>query len=209
MLKELWPGLRLTVAFTIVTGFLYPLLMTGLSQAIFPYQANGSLVRVNGKIAGSSLIGQSFTQPQYFHPRPSDAGAGYDPTQSGGSNLGLTNAKLIAQIKSSIAEFRKENPTFTGPVPADIVTASASGLDPDISPAAAEDQAERVAAARGLSVSAVKELIAHFRKGPEWGFLGASRVNVLMLNLALDRRFPINRTPSAGNVTGRPATPAR
>lgn len=197
MLKELGPGLRLTATFTILTGFLYPLLMTGLAQAIFPRQANGSLVRVNGTVVGSGLIGQSFTKPQYFHPRPSAAGNGYDATQSGGTNLGPTNVKLIDEIKASIATFRKENPTFKGPVPSDIVTSSGSGLDPDISPAAASDQAERVAAARGASVAQIQHLVAQFTKGPTWGFLGGARVNVLMLNLALDREFPVSKTRSA------------
>jgi len=205
MLKELGPGLRLTVAFTILTGLVYPLVMTGLSQAFFPRQANGSLVRVNGTVVGSSLIGQSFAKPQYFHPRPSDAGSGYDATQSGGSNLGPTNAKLIKNIAASIAEFRKENPTAKGPVPSDIVTASASGLDPDISPAAAEDQAARVAVARGVSIAQVRQLVAQFTKGPEWGFLGDSRVNVLMLNLALDRSFPIGVHQAANGSAGTSA----
>jgi potassium-transporting ATPase KdpC subunit len=209
MLKDLGPGLRLTVAFTILTGFIYPFLMTGLSQAIFPRQADGSLVRVHGTVVGSSLIGQSFAKPQYFHPRPSDAGSGYDATQSGGSNLGPTNAKLINGIKASIAEFRKENPTFKGPIPSDIVTASASGLDPDISPAAAEDQAARVAAARGISVRQIQQSIAQFTQGPTWGFLGDSRVNVLMLNLALDRDFPVAGRQSASSPAGRSAGTAR
>lgn len=197
MLKELGPGLRLMVAFTVLTGFLYPLLMTGLAQAFFPRQANGSLLRLNGTLIGSSLIGQSFTKSRYFHSRPSAAGNGYDATQSGATNLGPTNVKLIDRIRQSIADFRKENPTFNGPVPSDIVTASASGLDPDISPAAAEDQAARVAAVRGVSVDQVRRLVAQFTKGPEWGFLGESRVNVLMLNLALDRRFPLVKRESA------------
>jgi K+-transporting ATPase ATPase C chain len=185
------------VAFTVLTGFLYPLLMTGLAQAFFPRQANGSLLRLNGTLIGSSLIGQSFTKSRYFHSRPSAAGNGYDATQSGATNLGPTNVKLIDRIRQSIADFRKENPTFNGPVPSDIVTASASGLDPDISPAAAEDQAARVAAVRGVSVDQVRRLVAQFTKGPEWGFLGESRVNVLMLNLALDRRFPLVKRESA------------
>jgi potassium-transporting ATPase KdpC subunit len=209
MLKELGPGLRLTVVFTILTGFLYPIVMTGLSEAFFPRQANGSLVRVKGTVVGSRLIGQTFTKPQYFHPRPSAAGNGYDATQSGGTNLGPTNSKLIDQIKASIANFRKENPTFNGPVPSDIVTSSASGLDPDISPASAEDQAARVAAARGVSIAQVKQLIAQFTKGPEWGFLGGSRVNVLMLNLALDRQFPVAKTQSADAFAGQTAGAAR
>jgi len=209
MLKELGPGLRLTVALTILTGLLYPLVMTGLSQAIFPHQANGSLVRVDGKVVGSSLIGQSFAKPQYFHPRPSDAGNGYDATQSGGSNLGPTSAKLINGISTSIAEFRKENPTFKGPVPSDIVTASASGLDPDISPAAAEDQAARVATARGVSVDQVRRLVTQYTKGPSWGFLGGSRVDVLMLNLALDRSFPVSKGQSANASAGQPSATER
>lgn len=203
MLKQLGPGLRLMVAFTVLTGLIYPAVMTGICQVIFPLQANGSLVRVNGKIIGSSLIGQSFAEPEYFHPRPSAAGNGYDATQSGGSNYGPTNQKLIDRIKASIVAFRSENPTLKGPVPADIVTASASGLDPDISPAAAEDQAARVARTRSVSINQVKELIARYTKGPELGFLGDSRVNVLLLNLALDREFPLAKSEPAKAAVGK------
>ena len=141
MIKELGPGFRLTLIFTILTGLLYPAVMTGLSEAIFPKQANGSLVTVNGTLVGSSLIAQGFTKPEYFHPRPSAAGNGYDATASGGSNLGPTSQALMTRIQTSAVAFRKENPDFTGNIPSDILTTSASGLDPHISPAAAEAQA--------------------------------------------------------------------
>lgn len=190
MMKELGPGLRLMVVFTILTGLIYPAVMTGLCELIFPNQANGSLVTVNGKVVGSSLIGQSFVKPQYVHPRPSAAGNGYDATQSGGSNLGPTSQKLIDRIKASIKDFRKENPRFKGKFPADILTTSGSGLDPQISPAAAEAQAYRIAKERGVSLIQVKELIRDFTDHPSWGFIGEPRVNVLLLNVALDQRFP-------------------
>jgi potassium-transporting ATPase KdpC subunit len=193
MIKELGPGLRLTIVFTILTGFLYPGVMTGICQLIFPRQSNGSMVTANGKVVGSKLIGQSFTKPQYFHLRPSAAGNGYDATQSGGSNLGPTSQKLIDRVKASIADFRKENPHFRGKIPAGIVTASGSGLDPQISPAAAAAQVDRVAKARGVSRSQVRRLVAQFTKGPSWGFIGEPRVNVLLLNVALDQRFPVSK----------------
>ncbi|MGH9716124.1 MAG: potassium-transporting ATPase subunit KdpC [Candidatus Acidiferrales bacterium] len=201
MFKELGRGLRLTIAFTILTGLLYPAAMTGISEALFPRQANGSLIRVDGKIVGSSLIGQSFSKPQYFHPRPS--ANGYDAAQSVGSNYGPTNQRLIGRVKASIAQFRKENPTFTGRIPADIVTASASGLDPDISPAAAADQAARVANTRGVSIGQVKKLISQYTKGSDLGFLGNSRVNVLLLNLALDQKFPSSKSQTASFAAGQ------
>jgi potassium-transporting ATPase KdpC subunit len=193
MIKELGPGLRLTVIFTVLTGLLYPAVMTGISQLIFPKQANGSMVSVDGKVVGSRLIGQSFTKPQYFHPRPSAAGNGYDATQSSGSNLGPTSQKLIDRVKASIGGFRKENPAFKGKIPSDILTASGSGLDPQISPADAEAQVDRVATARGVSRGQIRPLVAEFTKGPSWGFIGEPRVNVLLLNVALDQRFPISK----------------
>jgi K+-transporting ATPase ATPase C chain len=191
MLKELGPGFRLMVVFTILTGLLYPAVMTGVSQAIFPRQANGSLVTVNGNLVGSSLIAQGFTKPEYFHPRPSAAGNGYDPTASGGSNLAPTSQALMTRMQASVVAFRKENPDFTGNIPSDILTTSASGLDPHISPAATEAQAARVAKARGISADQIEPLIAQFTEKPDWGFLGEPRVNVLLLNIALDQKFPL------------------
>jgi potassium-transporting ATPase KdpC subunit len=193
MIKELGPGLRLTIAFTVLAGLIYPGVMTGLCQLIFPKQANGSLVTVSGKVVGSSLIGQSFTKPWYFHPRPSAAGNGYDATQSSGSNLGPTSQKLIDRVKASVAEFRKENPRSRGKIPSDILTASGSGLDPEISPAAAEAQVYRVATVRGVSAHQVRALVAEFIQHPSWGFIGEPRVNVLLLNVALDQRFPSSK----------------
>jgi K+-transporting ATPase ATPase C chain len=149
------------------------------------------MLKVDGKEIGSALIGQNFTKPEYFHPRPSAAGNdGYDATASGGSYYGPTNQKLIDRVKASVEQFRKENPDYTGPIPADLLTASASGLDPDISPASAEAQAARVAKARGTSLEQVEQIITRNTKGPNFGFLGEPRVNVLKLNLDLDRQFP-------------------
>lgn len=191
MVKELGPGFRLMVVFTILTGLIYPAVMTGISEAIFPKQANGSLVTVNGALVGSSLIAQGFTKPEYFHPRPSAAGNGYDATASSGSNLGPTSQALMTRLQASVVAFRKENPDFTGNIPSDILTTSASGLDPHISPAAAEAQAARVAKARGVSQDQVEPIIAQFTQRPDWGFLGEPRVNVLLLNIALDQKFPL------------------
>lgn len=191
MLRQLGPAFRITLLFTILTGLIYPGVVTGLCQILFNRQANGSLVTMNGQTAGSSLIGQNFTKPEYFHPRPSATGnTPYDPTASGGSQYGPTNQKLIDRVKASVDQFRKDNPDYTGPIPADIVTASGSGLDPDISPASAEAQALRVAKARGVSLADIDPLIAEHTAGRTLGFLGEPRVNVLMLNLALDQKFP-------------------
>jgi len=246
MIKELGPGFRLTLAFTILTGLLYPAVMTGLSELIFPRQANGSLVTVNGNVVGSSLIGQSFAKPEYFHPRPSAAGNGYDPTQSGGTNLGPTSAKLLHGttttddkgketvsfdgIEDRIVHYCLDNNlpyqssapldhfkdaqgnlddvklidafndpktplvfTAEAPIPPDAVTASASGLDPQISPANAEIQAARVAKARGVTPDQVNQLISQFTKRADWGFWGEPRVNVLLLNIALDQKVPVSK----------------
>jgi len=246
MLKELGPGLRLTLIFTVLTGLLYPAVMTGVSELIFPKQANGSLVTVGGKIVGSSLIGQPFAKPEYFHPRPSSAGNGYDATASSGSNLGPTSAKLLHgttkmddkknevvdfdgislrvvhycvdndipyessipldQFKDShgdlddvklIKAFNDDKTpllfTPKTPIPQDAVTASASGLDPHISPANAETQAARIAKARGVSADQLKQLIPQFTDRADLGFLGEPRVNVLMLNIALDQKFPVSK----------------
>jgi K+-transporting ATPase ATPase C chain len=244
MLKELGPGFRLTVAFTILTGLLYPAVMTGVSELIFPRQANGSLVTVNGKIVGSSLIGQNFAKPEYFHPRPSAAGNGYDATASSGTNLGPTSAKLLRGttktddkknevvdfdgISLRIVHYAVDNSipyessvpldrfkdahgdlddlklvkAFNDdkapllfkteqPIPSDAVTASSSGLDPQISITNAEIQAARVAKARGVTAEQVKALIPQFTDRADLGFLGEPRMNVLLLNIALDQRFSV------------------
>jgi potassium-transporting ATPase KdpC subunit len=190
MWKEIGPAFRLMIVFTVLTGLLYPGIMTGLCQLLFPGTANGSLVVLNGHVVGSALIGQEFTKPEYFHPRPSAAGTGYDASASGGSNLGPTSGKLIERVKASLESFRAENPQFTAPVPADLVTASASGLDPDISLASAEAQAPRIAQARGIAPNQVHQLITIHTESQVFGFFGEPRVNVLEINIALDRQFP-------------------
>ena len=245
MIKELGPGFRLTLVFTVLTGLLYPAMITVLAQLVFPDRANGSLVVINGKTVGSSLIGQGFSKPEYFHPRPSSAGSGYDGALSAGSNLGPLSAKLLRgttkrddknkevadfdgvnlrivhycldndipyessvpldQFKGAdgslddallIKAFNDEkNPLVfksTMPIPSDAVTGSSSGLDPQISPENAALQAARVAKLRGADVEQIKRLIAEHTDKPELGLLGEPRVNVLMLNLALDGKFPRN-----------------
>jgi potassium-transporting ATPase KdpC subunit len=190
MLKQIMPGIRITIALTVLTGLLYPGVVTGVAQLLFRKEANGSLITKEGRIVGSSLIGQNFTRPEYFHPRPSAAGVnGYDASASSGSNLGPTSKKLVDRVKSDIDNFRQENPDYHGPIPADLVTTSGSGLDPHISPASAEAQAMRVARARGAQLDQVNQLIAGFTEAPTLGMLGEPRVNVLRLNLALDQRF--------------------
>lgn len=190
MMKHLIPGIRFTLFITVLTGLIYPGLITGICQLMFPYQANGSLIRTGNRILGSALLGQNFTRPEYFHPRPSAAGSGYDALASGGSNLGPTNQKLMTRIEASVSEVRKENADYQGPIPVDMVTASASGLDPHISPAAAEIQCLRVANARGISIEELRRLVTEFTEPPDLGFLGESRINVLLLNLALDTQYP-------------------
>jgi len=243
MIKELGPGLRLMLALTVLTGLLYPAVMTGVSQALFSKQANGSLVTQSGNVVGSSLIGQPFSKPEYFHPRPSSAGAGYDATASSGSNLGPTSAKLLHGttktddkgkeivdfdgIADRIVHYCVDNDlpytssvpldqfkdaqgnlddvklikafndtktplVFTPKVllPSDAVTGSASGLDPHISPANADLQIGRVAKARNASPDQVRSLIAQSTERPTLGFIGESRVNVLLLNVSLDQKFP-------------------
>jgi potassium-transporting ATPase KdpC subunit len=187
-MKQLIIAIKATLVLTVLTGLIYPLVITGISQALFRRQAGGSMIEVNGKVVGSELIGQRFTRPEYFHGRPSAAGSdGYDGLASGGFNYGPTNQKLVDRIKGDLQKFRAENPTFTGPVPADLLTASGSGLDPHISPASAEAQMARVAAARGMSVDAVRQLVAANTEDRQFGILGEPRVNVLKLNLALDQ----------------------
>jgi K+-transporting ATPase ATPase C chain len=246
MLKELGPGLRLTIIFTVLTGIIYPVVMTGISEVIFPRQSKGSLVTVNGKVVGSSLIGQPFAKPEYFHPRPSAAGSGYDASSSGGTNLGPTSAKLLHGTtkmddkKNEVVDFdgiddrivhycvdndipyessvpldqfkdshgdlddvklikafndAKAPLVFTpkSPIPQDAVTASASGLDPHITPANAEMQVTRVAKARGISADQVKQLLTQFTERPDWGIFGEPHVNVLLLNVALDQHFPVSK----------------
>jgi potassium-transporting ATPase KdpC subunit len=243
MWQQILPGLRIKIFFTVVLGIAYPLVMTGIAQAIFPHEANGSLITAQGKVIGSEIIGQNFTKPEYFHPRASSAGSGYDATSSGGSNLGPTSAKLLRGTtkmddkKNEVVDFdgislriihycvdndilyessvpldrfkdakgdlddvklikafndEKAPLKFTPKtvIPADAVTGSASGLDPHISPAFAEAQAARVARARGISLDQTKQMVARFTEGPDLGFLGEPRVNVLKLNLALDQQFP-------------------
>ncbi len=191
MLSELKPAILITLVLTVLTGILYPLAMTGVAQALFHKQANGSLIVRNGTVIGSEIIGQNFTKPEYFHPRPSAAGSsGYDATASGGSNLGPTNPALADRLNKDAAQFRKDNPDFTGPIPADAITTSASGLDPEISPANAMAQAARVAQARQASKDAVENLVRANTQQRDLGFLGEPRVNVLKLNLALDQSFP-------------------
>jgi K+-transporting ATPase ATPase C chain len=190
MVSSLAAGFRMIVVMTVLTGLVYPAVVTGLAQVLFPSKAHGSLIERDGKVVGSALIGQHFTKPEYFHPRPSAAGAGYDASASGGSNYGPTNQKLVDRVTAFVAQYRDENPGYTGYIPADAVTASASGLDPHISPANAAIQAARVARARGVGLADVQWLVDQWTEHPWLGFIGEARVNVLQLNLGLDGQFP-------------------
>ena len=177
----------MTIVSVVLLGLIYPLAMTGIAQVLFPRQANGSLVTVNGRVVGSAIVGQLWTKPQYFQGRPSAAGKGYDPTQTGGTNLGPTSKKLIAATRAAIVALRKANPDASRPPPMDLVTSSASGIDPDISPEAAYWEAPRVAKARAMTLAALNALISSHVEGRTLGFLGEPHVNVLELNLALSQ----------------------
>ncbi len=183
MKKNFMIALWFTLVTTVMFGVLYPLAVTGLAHLLFPGRANGQLLERNGKLVGSRIIGQSFTEPGYFHSRPSSAGAGYDPTSSSGSNLAPTNKLLIERVRTDVRKLQSENPGV--PVPVDLVTASGSGLDPDISPAAAEFQIPRVAHSRGMKEDDVRSLVRKYTRDRDLGFLGEPRVNVLELNLEL------------------------
>ena len=191
MKNHLIVAVKFTLITTLFFGLVYPLAVTGLSQLLFPRQANGSLIEKNGQILGSRLIGQPFTSDRYFHSRPSAAGTGYDPTSSSGSNLAPTNQQLVERVKQDVAKLQQENPGVA--IPADLVTTSGSGLDPDISPAAADFQLPRIARARGISVESLRPLVARHTQQRQWGILGEARVNVLELNLDLDASFPVKQ----------------
>jgi K+-transporting ATPase ATPase C chain len=193
MIRHLGTSLRITIVTVILLGLVYPFVMTGIAQAIFPWQANGSFITANGnhsvtseKAIGSAIIGQLWTKPEYFHGRPSAAGKnGYDPTATGGTNLGPTSKKLIDATKAAITQLEKENPDASGTPPMDLITSSASGIDPDVSPESAYYQAPRIAKARNLPVAKINALIAAHTQGRAFGFLGEPHVSVLELNVAL------------------------
>ena len=191
MKNHLIVAIKFTLITTLIFGLIYPLGVTWLSQWLFPKQANGSLIEKNGQIVGSRLIGQPFNSDKYFHSRPSAAGTGYDATASSGSNLAPTNQQLVDRVKQDVARLQKENPGAA--IPADLVTTSGSGLDPDISPASAEFQVPRIARARGISTEVLRPLVAKHTQQRQWGILGEPRVNVLELNLDLDANFPVKQ----------------
>jgi len=196
------PAIVLTLLLCAVTGLVYPGIVTGLAQLLFPRQANGSVIEVGGRVVGSELIGQPFTRPEYFHSRPSAAGAGYDATASAGSNKGPTDAKLAdTLIAGSVQQVVEEDGAQRGKIPADMVTASGSGLDPHISPANADLQVARVARARGVGAEQVRALVRRHTEGRQLGFLGEPRVNVLLLNIALDSVAPMARREASASST--------
>jgi len=188
MKKNLWISVLMTMGTTVLFGLFYPMVVTALAQLIFPHKANGQLIVKNGTVVGSSIIGQGFSGPAYFHSRLSAAGNGYDAANSGGSNLGPTNQKLLDRVKADVAAAESENPGT--PVPIDLVTTSASGFDPHITPAAAEFQLARIARVRGIGMELLRALVAKHTEGRQFGMLGEPRINVLELNLDLDQRSP-------------------
>jgi K+-transporting ATPase ATPase C chain len=195
MLSAIRPAIVSTLFFTLLLGLAYPLAVTEAARALTPLQANGSLIRDrSGQVVGSALIAQAFTKAEYLRPRPSAAGKGYDATSSGGSNLGPLNPDLIKRVKTDADALRKEDGATV--IPADAVTTSGSGLDPEISPANARMQAARIALARGIDPANVQAVIDQNTRGPTWGFLGQPRVNVLTVNLALDARYPVGHVPA-------------
>ena len=194
MKRNLVTAVLMTIATTILLGIIYPLLVTGIAQVLFPAQANGQLIHIDGKTVGSRIIGQNFSGPAYFHSRPSSAGSGYDAANTNGSQLGPTNQKLVDRVKGDVASAQTDHPGAA--VPIDLVTASASGIDPHITPAAAEFQLSRVAKERGAAVDRLRALVAKHTEGRQLGILGEARVNVLELNLELDQQFPVNNRAS-------------
>lgn len=206
MASALFTALRACLVTLVLTGGLYPLVVTGVAKLLFPQEADGSLITgEKGQVVGSALIGQGFTHPGYFQPRPSAAGGGYDATASSGSNLGPTSQKLRDRAKAEAERLSRENPDVSGPVPAELVTASASGLDPHLSPSAVRWQVARVAKARGVAPERILALVGAETEGRTLGVLGEPRVNVLALNLALDRQF--GRPVLPGSVVGRASGP--
>lgn len=191
MKKNFITAVLMTIATTILLGIIYPLVVTGIAQVLFPKKANGQLIQLDGKTVGSSIIGQGFSGAAYFHSRPSSAGNGYDAANTNGSQLGPTNQKLMDRVKAGVATAQADQPGAA--VPIDLVTASASGVDPHITPAAAEFQLSRVAKERGTSVDRLRALVAQHTEGRQLGFLGEARVNVLALNLDLDQQLPANK----------------
>ena len=191
MKKNLLISIWMTVATTILFGLIYPLVVTGLAQLLFPHKANGQLIVKEGTVVGSAIIGQGFSSPQYFHSRPSAAGNGWDAANSGGSNLGPTNQNLLDRVKGDVTTAQADSPGM--PVPIDLVTTSASGFDPHITPASAEFQMSRVAKARGTTLDQLRALVTKHTEGRQLGFLGEPRVNVLELNLELDQQYPMTK----------------
>ena len=200
MFKQFVPAFRMMALLTVITGLVYPGVVTGLCQVLFRAQADGNLIVRGGEVRGSLLLAQASTKPEYFRPRPSAAGSdGYDAAASSGSNLGPTSQKLFDRMKASADQFRKENPDYQGAIPADAITASGSGLDPDISVANAQAQSARVAKARDISKQAVDQVIADSTRGRDLGFLGEPRVNVMQLDLKLDQQAAEQVPPGRRN----------